>query len=709
MKPEKSDPENNHENQEMYENTSDTEYERQKNKGKSDDNNGSWSSSEDECDQNMNENEAGNNSEDNLYDNDADNNSEENLYANDSNNNSEKNLNGNNIVTGNHSEDNVLPQKIPPRKIKKGLEIEMKSEDSDQWLKAKVISRAGKATGKYRYRWNVLENGSINEIDLEKTDWRETDQSDVENLGGELHDEDHDTDVEDSDNDEDHDTDTEEVNLCETYLSHVDQQTMTAKQAEHENWIREDVYEEVDDIGQDTMSVKWVITPKIINGVMATKARLVARGFEEDKSELRTDSPTCMRETLKIVLAFASSKKWEINSMDIKAAFLQGKPIERELFLRPPKEFRNTGKIWKLKKVVYGLSDASRVWYMRVVDELLRINCTISEFDKALFLWKSNGKTAGILLVHVDDFLWCGSDAFGTEVISKLKATFRISKESEKAFKYLGIELKTCENYLDVNQKSYTDSIKPIEIERPQSASVHDPVDSIYRKKFRGLVGQLSWAAGISRPDAAFNACSLSTAQANPTYSDIKEANKAVRDIQSACVHIKYPYLDLDSASIVVHSDASYGNLKDGCSQGGHIIFLADQYGNCSPVSWGSKKIKRVVRSTLGAETLSAVDALDSCYLISKLFAEINNLGSCGIQTYLHTDNKSLYDAIGTSNFATDKRLRVDLASLREMNDTEKVNFRWVDSKSQLADVLTKKGANRKRLLDVLNSAHLDG
>ena len=43
--------------------------------------------------------------------------------------------------------------------------------------------------------------------------------------------------------------------------------------------------------------------------------------------------------------------------MDIKAAFLQGKPVERKVYLKPPKETRTT-KIWKLNTTVYGLCEA---------------------------------------------------------------------------------------------------------------------------------------------------------------------------------------------------------------------------------------------------------------------------------------------------------------------------------------------------------------
>ena len=69
------------------------------------------------------------------------------------------------------------------------------------------------------------------------------------------------------------------------------------------------------------------------------KARLVARGFEEKDVKNRTDSPTCSKQALRMIFVTASTMTWELNSLDISAAFLQGNKIEREIFMQPPPEF----------------------------------------------------------------------------------------------------------------------------------------------------------------------------------------------------------------------------------------------------------------------------------------------------------------------------------------------------------------------------------
>ena len=114
----------------------------------------------------------------------------------------------------------------------------------------------------------------------------------------------------------------------------------------------------MEDEGQQVLSVRWVITEKLKDGQPIIKARLVVRGFEEDLLE-RTDSPTCSKESQKLILALIATLGWKCKSVDVKTAFLQSDIIDREMYVRPPKEF-DEGKIWRLNKCVYGLNDATR-------------------------------------------------------------------------------------------------------------------------------------------------------------------------------------------------------------------------------------------------------------------------------------------------------------------------------------------------------------
>ena len=72
----------------------------------------------------------------------------------------------------------------------------------------------------------------------------------------------------------------------------------------------------------------------------------------------------------------------------------------------PSPEARQDGIIWKLRKAVYRLDDASREWYFSVKDLLLKNDCKQSSLDEALFRWyNKKGQLEGLILLHVDDFL----------------------------------------------------------------------------------------------------------------------------------------------------------------------------------------------------------------------------------------------------------------------------------------------------------------
>ena len=147
-------------------------------------------------------------------------------------------------------------------------EITYEDPDTNEWRKAMIISRAGKASGKNKYWFNVkdLEDDTMKSIDFENIrNWK--------NL-------------------------SEEVLLCknETF------QVVEAELRELENWKNNNVYHKIEDDGQSQVSVRWVITEKIVEGVVRAKSRLVACGFEEIGSNcIRKDSPTFGKENLRII------------------------------------------------------------------------------------------------------------------------------------------------------------------------------------------------------------------------------------------------------------------------------------------------------------------------------------------------------------------------------------------------------------------------
>ncbi len=248
------------------------------------------------------------------------------------------------IKKDNRVQSTVLEVKVPRLKST----IKYFDPDTNQYREA-TVSRAGKATGKNQFWFNIQhdDDSTFKSINFEVvTNWENVEK--------------------------------EAALIAVSSVHSFDVQA--AKLAELENWRDHGVFEECPDDGQSFVSVRWVITKKLKDGNSITKARLVARGFEEANLErIRKDSPTCTKDHLRLMLTIISTHDWQVNSLDVKSAFLQGDVIGRDVFLKPPAECKFDG-LWKLKKTVYGLCDAPRAWYLRINHLLKVLHCESAFF-----------------------------------------------------------------------------------------------------------------------------------------------------------------------------------------------------------------------------------------------------------------------------------------------------------------------------------------
>merc|ERR1712098_501740 len=103
---------------------------------------------------------------------------------------------------------------------------------------------------------------------------------------------------------------------------------------------------------------------------------------------------------------------------------------------------------------------------------------------------------------------------------------------------------------------------------------------------------------------------------------DLVRAIKTVRSISEKKVEITFPDLgDPNNWMLICYTDAALGNLNNGVdSTGGHILLLCNKLSEkCATLDWQSNKIKRVVKSTLAAETLSLLDGLENSIFVKDL------------------------------------------------------------------------------------------
>ena len=248
-------------------------------------------------------------------------------------------------------------------------------------------------------------------------------------------------------------------------------------------------------------------------------------------------------------------------------AFLQGKPLSRKIFLKPPKE-ADTLLVWLLKKAVYGLTDAGRHWYNRVKEEFLSLGLTVSRVDKAVFYFIKDNTCHGIIVAHVDDFLFGGDEMFHNDIILQIRRIFVIGLEESKGMKYLGLEINQVDSGIHLSMDEYIESIMPLQVRNEDKSKC---LEKSEYNEFRQLIGQVNWCATQIRVDICFNNCRLSNATAKPCISDLLFANKTVKCLKSTDLSIVFSPMSGNRITLLVFCDASFANLPSGGSQGAYV------------------------------------------------------------------------------------------------------------------------------------------
>ena len=568
---------------------------------------------------------------------------------------------------------------VPKPRQKVWFQPKPEMDETQTWYQAEILSRAGKRSGKHSTALNVryLQPDSVRgqEVCL---DWEQA----VENWRPEN----------DADNIPSEDVLIVSLKGTDSFAEE--------KLKEIQNWRDNDVFEEVDFENQYSLSTKWVCTVKERLNPVEKKARLVVRGFEDVATDIASYSPTVSMEVFNLVLAVIASKGWSVQSMDVKAAFLQGDRISRDVFVTPPREFRVPGKVWKLKKAVYGLKEAPRNWYFRLCSVLMDLGLTKCALDPSVFAYYL-GEIKGIIAVHVDDLLVGGDTDFETQILRRVREKLRIGREQKTNFKHLGLNVEDSSSELRISQNQYANQLRGLD-SKDQNGCM---------KNFRGKLGQLNWICLHTRPDLAYGVSALARTCDSPSADDYNYMNKLIRQIKAReDFSLGFPrdFGNLKDAQLVCFSDSAFANLDQGGSQGGFIIFLFSD-GKNMPVIWKSNKIRRVARSTITAETLALLDAIDCVIFVRKFLQTLLKLDSECIPAYCFIDSKSLAETVLSNSAVLEKRLRIDIAAIREVLENGLVsNISWVSGKQMLADSLTKKHADPTALLECLEYRKLN-
>ena len=115
---------------------------------------------------------------------------------------------------------------------------------------------------------------------------------------------------------------------------------------------------------------------------------------------------------------------------------------------------------------------------------------------------------------------------------------------------------------------------------------------------------------------------------------------------------------------------------------------------------WSSNKIRRVVHSAFGAETLGFLDGIAATSYIRNILSEIlfRDVKFTVIPITAVTDSNQLLQNVQSTKQCADHKLRLYISEIQESIAKDGISIKWTDTKSQLADSLTKKTANNYKM-----------
>ncbi|KAL2333383.1 hypothetical protein Fmac_014596 [Flemingia macrophylla] len=167
--------------------------------------------------------------------------------------------------------------------------------------------------------------------------------------------------------------------------------------------------------GKKTVGCRWIfkVKHKADGSIERYKARLVAQGFTQvaGLDYVDTFSPVVKMTTIRVFLSIAVARNWELHQLDINRVFLHGDLVENVYMRLPPGlNVSYSNMVCKLKKSLYGLKQASRMWNIKLTTTLQNSGYLQSKSDYSLFT-KSTATGFISVLVYVDDLLIGGDDS----------------------------------------------------------------------------------------------------------------------------------------------------------------------------------------------------------------------------------------------------------------------------------------------------------
>lgn len=457
---------------------------------------------------------------------------------------------------------------------------------------------------------------------------------------------------------------------------------------------------------------RWVYDVKrnADNKVILYKARLTAHGYKqiEGVDYHETFSAVAQMKSFRTILALSQLLDWRMTQIDISNAFLHGK-LEEEIYMQHPPGYSGPpGTCLRLKKGLYGLKQASRIYNEKLISTLKKMGFKQLKSDTQVLILQIK-KSKMIVGIHVDDItLTCNDEELRKTVMEKLKSVFLV-KDLGDISQYLGIRVVKEGEVTKIDQQAYAERIiekfnltdancKPTpgvpnqQLSKDDSTGQggpHQQDDQMKNVPYRSAVGSLMYSYIGTRPDIGSALIKVASFCENPSRAHWEAVKRIIRYLKGTPKEaITYSgRIDIDKGEkvkIEVFSDSDWAQDKtDRKSTSGFIAKIGG-----GPVSWHSKKQPTVALSACEAEFVALTEATKEAIWLTLFLGE---LGIPFETPVILTDSRSAMEWSKNACYhQRTKHVALKYFFVRDVVSAKTVKMAYINTKENQADIMTK-------------------
>ncbi|SOV01642.1 uncharacterized protein UDID_18154 [Ustilago sp. UG-2017a] len=436
--------------------------------------------------------------------------------------------------------------------------------------------------------------------------------------------------------------------------------------------------------GMNTVDTQWVLKIKTDANLVPTKykARLVAQGFTQreglDYAEIFV--PVAPIQAIRGVLAIAAVWDWEVDSIDVKQAYLNSS-LHHDVYLKPPVGTRvPPGKVLKLIKGLYGLKQSAG-------DQLTVITAYVDDMLIASPCRREVDRTKAEIM-----------DKWGTEDNGPVREFLGIKITRERRQGRITLDLTTYIKGMVSKWLERSSERTWVPMQSVAGIAGGDKCNPDQAKRYQELVGQLLWVSNTVRPDISFAVGALTQYMSEPinsAWSAVIHLLKYLNQTSDYHLNLGGAHRSHADQPVVTYTDANWASdPTNGCRSTSRAITYV--YG--CPVSWKSHVQKCVALSAVEAELVAAFEAAREALFFSHL---LRDLGVSGVKPMLRTDSQGCIQVSkDPAKHWKLKHIDTRYYFVRDHVQDGDISIEFVGTANNVADILTKplKGLNTTRI-----------